>query len=97
MPRISSSAAPIRRFAVPRKSGLNWFMPALVNISVGSSCGTTGELGMNVWPPFAAAGIQVRHIGADWRTATVVLRHLPWTRNYVGTAYGGSLFSMASL
>ena len=52
-------------------------------------------IGMNVWPPFAGAGIQVRHIGADWRTATVVLRHLPWTRNYVGTAYGGSLFSMA--
>ena len=26
---------------VPRKIGLNWFMPALVNSSVGSSCGTT--------------------------------------------------------
>ena len=26
---------------VPRKTSLNWFMPALVNSSVGSSCGTT--------------------------------------------------------
>src|SRR3954451_17402138 len=27
-------------------------MPALVNSSVGSSCGTTDELGTNVWPCF---------------------------------------------
>ena len=27
----------------PRKIGLNWFMPALVNSSVGSSSGTTGD------------------------------------------------------
>src|SRR3954469_8609625 len=42
------------RFSVPRKIGLNWFIPALVNSSVGSSCGTTGELGTNVWPCFCA-------------------------------------------
>jgi hypothetical protein len=30
---------------VPRNTSLNWFMPALVNSSVGSSCGTTGEDG----------------------------------------------------
>jgi hypothetical protein len=29
--------------AVPRKMGLNWFMPALVKRSVGSSCGTAGD------------------------------------------------------
>src|SRR4051794_20271145 len=40
------------RFSSPRKIGLNWFIPALVNSSVGSSCGTTGELGTNVWPCF---------------------------------------------
>src|SRR5438067_8753119 len=38
------------RFSIPRKIGLNWFIPALVNSSVGSSCGTTGELGTNVCP-----------------------------------------------
>jgi acyl-coenzyme A thioesterase PaaI-like protein len=49
---------------------------------------------MNVWPPFAAAGIHVTHIGADWRSAEVVLRSYPWARNYVGTAFGGSLYAM---
>src|SRR5438874_3295081 len=39
--------------ACPRKIGLNWFIPALVNSSVGSSCGTTGELGTNVCPCFS--------------------------------------------
>src|SRR5437867_2467752 len=38
------------RFSCPRKIGLNWFIPALVNSSVGSSSGTTGELGTNVCP-----------------------------------------------
>src|SRR5690348_8637986 len=39
-------------FSVPRKYGLNWFMPALVNSSVGSSCGTTLLDRTNVWPCF---------------------------------------------
>src|SRR5436305_10818164 len=39
-------------FSWPRKYGLNWFIPAFVKSSVGSSCGTTGELGTNVWPCF---------------------------------------------
>ena len=30
---------------VPKKIGLNWFMPALAKSNVGSSCGTTGEDG----------------------------------------------------
>ena len=33
------------RLPVPRKTSLNWFMPALVNSSVGSSSGTTGDDG----------------------------------------------------
>src|SRR6266545_5364438 len=39
-------------FSVPRKYGLNWFMPALAKSSVGSSCGTTGLDGTNVCPCF---------------------------------------------
>ena len=35
--------------AEPRKTGLNWFMPALMKSSVGSSCGTTGDDGQWVW------------------------------------------------
>lgn len=48
----------------------------------------------NLWPPFAAAGIHVSHLSADWRRARVELRMRPWNRNYVGTHFGGSLFSM---
>src|SRR5437899_8902071 len=40
------------RVPVPRNTSLNWFMPALVNISVGSSSGTTLDDGANVWPCF---------------------------------------------
>ena len=32
------------RLSKPRNTSLNWFIPALVNSSVGSSPGTTGEL-----------------------------------------------------
>ncbi|MDO5744463.1 MAG: YiiD C-terminal domain-containing protein [Micrococcaceae bacterium] len=50
--------------------------------------------GMSFWPPFWGAGIKVKEISADWRTATVLLRQRPWNMNYVGTHFGGSLFSM---
>ncbi|MBS0215168.1 MAG: DUF4442 domain-containing protein [Proteobacteria bacterium] len=49
---------------------------------------------MNIWPPFLFTGIRVRHIGADWRSARVVLRKRPWNRNFVNTQFGGSLFAM---
>ena len=52
------------------------------------------RLGMNLWPPFLGAGIRVRHIAEDWREVIVDLRHGLMNRNYVGTHYGGSLFSM---
>ncbi len=52
------------------------------------------RFGMNLWPPFLGAGIRVRHIAADWSEARVELRHGLVNRNFVGTHYGGSLFSM---
>lgn len=52
------------------------------------------RFGMNLWPPFLGAGIRVRHIAADWSEARVELRHGLANRNFVGTHYGGSLFSM---
>lgn len=48
---------------------------------------------INLWPPFLAAGIHVRW-GADYRSAEVEMKLRPWNRNYVGTHYGGSLYSM---
>jgi acyl-coenzyme A thioesterase PaaI-like protein len=57
-----------------------------------------GHVGMrrlfNVWPPFRAAGIRVREITPDFRSATVELRMKLFNRNYVGTHFGGSLFAM---
>ena len=50
--------------------------------------------GMNLWPPFLGAGIRVRHIAPDWSEVRVELRQGLLNRNYVGTHYGGSLFSM---
>ena len=50
--------------------------------------------GMNLWPPFRGAGIRVRHIAEDWSEARVELRAGKLRRNFVGTHYGGSLFSM---
>lgn len=49
---------------------------------------------LNIWPPFAFAGIRVDHLAPDFRTARVRLRFTPLTRNYVGTQFGGSLFAM---
>ena len=48
----------------------------------------------NLWPPFRAAGIRVREIAPDFRSATVELHMKLLNRNYVGTHFGGSLFSM---
>src|SRR5688572_937524 len=38
------------RFSRPRNASLNWFMPALVKRSVGSSRGTSDELATTMWP-----------------------------------------------
>jgi hypothetical protein len=38
------------RLSKPRNTSLNWFIPALVNSSVGSSPGTTGDEATTVWP-----------------------------------------------
>src|SRR5471032_1632858 len=48
----------------------------------------------NWWPPFRGAGIRVREIAPDFRSATVELRMKLLNRNYVGTHFGGSLFAM---
>lgn len=55
---------------------------------------TLMRLGMNLWPPFVGAGIHVTELAPDFRRATVRLRHGLLNRNYFGTHYGGSLFSM---
>ena len=51
--------------------------------------------GMGWWPPFLGAGIRVRSFADDFRDAVVELRLGRLNRNYVGTHFGGSLYTMA--
>jgi hypothetical protein len=50
---------------------------------------------MNVWPPFVGAGIRVKRVQPDWKEIDVEMKLRGWNSNYVGTHYGGSLYSMA--
>jgi acyl-coenzyme A thioesterase PaaI-like protein len=49
---------------------------------------------LNLWPPFLFSGITVLEISKDFRHAKVRLKKKSITSNYVGTLFGGSLFSM---
>jgi hypothetical protein len=49
---------------------------------------------MNIWPPFLGAGIRVKRLQADWREIDVEMKLHRWNSNYVGSHYGGSLYSM---
>jgi len=52
------------------------------------------RFGMNLWSPFRATGIRVKHIAPDYREVEVELS-LKWhNRNYIGTHFGGSLYAM---
>jgi hypothetical protein len=50
---------------------------------------------LNFWPPLLGAGIRVTRISRDWREIDVEMKLRWWNRNYVGTHYGGSLYSVA--
>jgi hypothetical protein len=50
---------------------------------------------LNIWPPFLGAGIRVKRLASDWKEIDVEMRLRRWNANYVGTHYGGSLYSMA--
>lgn len=48
----------------------------------------------NLWPPFRGAGIKIVYVSPDYRELRVRMK-LNWrNRNYVGTHFGGSLYSM---
>ncbi|MBA1188243.1 DUF4442 domain-containing protein [Pseudomonas entomophila] len=49
---------------------------------------------INLYPPYLGAGIHVQSLGADLRSAKVRMKLTFWNRNYVGTQFGGSLYSM---
>ena len=47
-----------------------------------------------IYTPFAFAGIRVLRLANDWRYAQVRLRRHWYNQNFVGTHFGGNLFSM---
>lgn len=49
---------------------------------------------LNLYGPYVGAGVQVERISPDFLACDVVMRMRPWTRNAVGTHFGGSLYSM---
>ena len=49
---------------------------------------------LNLYPPYLGAGVWVAHIADDWSSMTVKLILRFYNRNYVGTHYGGNLFTM---
>jgi hypothetical protein len=46
------------------------------------------------YPPFLGAGIRLKSISEDMRTIEVEMPLRFWNRNYVGTQFGGSLYTM---
>lgn len=49
---------------------------------------------MSAYSPYLGAAIRVSHIADDFRSATVEMRQRWYNTNYVGTHFGGSLYSM---
>jgi len=49
---------------------------------------------MNLYPPYLGAGVRIRHISDDFRDVQVSMGLSWYNRNYVGTQFGGSLYSM---
>lgn len=48
---------------------------------------------LNLYPPYLGAGVRVR-TSADLHTFDVRMKLHWWNRNYVGTHFGGSLYTM---
>lgn len=49
---------------------------------------------MRFWPPFWGAGISVKNFSPDFTSITVQMKLRFWNKNYVGTHFGGSMYSM---
>ena len=49
---------------------------------------------VNLYPPYLGAGVRVTHIDPEWRELHVQMKLRWFNRNFVGTHFGGSLYSM---
>lgn len=48
----------------------------------------------NLYPPYLGAGVRVDRIADDFSAIDVSMKLTRWNKNYVGTHFGGSLYSM---
>jgi len=49
---------------------------------------------LNWYGPYRGAGVRIRHLADDFSSATVEMPLRWYNKNYVGTHFGGSLYSM---
>ena len=49
---------------------------------------------MNWWPPFLGMRIHIEHISPDWRQVRMRMKLGFTNKNFVGTHFGGGLFTM---
>jgi acyl-coenzyme A thioesterase PaaI-like protein len=49
---------------------------------------------MRFYPPYLGAGVSVTSVSADLSVLEVEMKLSAWNRNFVGTQFGGSLYSM---
>ncbi len=49
---------------------------------------------MRFYPPYLGAGVRVTHVAKDLSVLEVEMKLSPWNRNFLGTHFGGSLYSM---
>jgi hypothetical protein len=49
---------------------------------------------LSYWPPYLGSGIYIKEISPNFRFIQVEMNLRIWNKNYVGTHFGGSLYSM---
>lgn len=74
------------------------FLRVIANSPAGAQRETPLKLPMrlrlNLYAPFLGAGIRVKRLAPGWKEVDVEMKLRWWNANYVGTHYGGSLYSM---
>ncbi len=66
----------------------------LLKLLGGSNSSHALRRGVNLWPPFLGMGIRIQRIAPDMKAIDVEMKLRWWNANYVGTHFGGSLYSM---
>ncbi len=54
----------------------------------------TFRMTFNLYPPYIGAGIRIPYISRDYTTFDVTMKLRFYNKNYFGTHFGGSLYSM---